>query len=169
MLKQIAVLLLFCSLGFSMKAQREFPSAPFVEVGGSGGFASVNFDKGFLSFKQGFLTGRIGLGYFQGEKYYSNTFGVFVIPTMFNCMLGKNPNWLETGFGLSLGISVKPSIYSRITPTLGYRYQKTDDKGLFFRITYTPVLPSGFGDQFNQWAGISFGYSFAQTDSSGKE
>lgn len=161
MLKRFAILLFFSCLGFSVKAQSKFPAAVFIEAGGSGGFASVNFDKGFFTFKNGFLSGRIGVGYFQGEKYFGNSSGVFVIPTIVNCMLGKSPNWLETGFGLSLGISTKPSVFSRIAPTLGYRYQKSDGKGIFFRITYTPILPSGFGDKMSQWAGISFGYSFA--------
>jgi hypothetical protein len=159
-LKRLLILSVLIFAGIFAHAQDTLTKTIFVEAGGNGGFASVNFDGSFFVFKNGFLSGRIGLGYFQGEKYFGNSSGVIVVPTIFNASFGKSPNWLETGFGLSLGVSTKPAIYSRITPAIGYRFQKKEKPGIFFRITYTPILASGFGDKFNQWAGISLGYSF---------
>ncbi|HET6992675.1 MAG TPA: hypothetical protein VFJ43_15180 [Bacteroidia bacterium] len=160
-LKRISFLFFFIFLNTFVHAQDSLPRTVFIEAGGSGGFASVNLDKGFISFRNGFLSGRIGAGYLQGEKYFGSAAGVFVLPTMVHCMIGKNRNWLETGFGLSFGLSTKGEIFSRITPTIGYRFQKTGESGIFFRLTYAPIISDVLKGEIIEWAGISLGYSFS--------
>lgn len=160
MVKRLTLIVSFFCFTVFLNAQDSIRVNTFLEVGGNGGIASVNFDKPVIIFKKSFISLRAGFGFSREIMGDLETQNFVMIPTMIHYCIGKSPHYLETGFGLALGISAHSGIISRITPTIGYRFQKSEVSGMFFRINYTPLLPSGFGDKFKQWMGISIGYTF---------
>lgn len=159
-MKRFVLVISFVFYSIFLLAQDSIHVNTFLEIGGNAGIASINFDKPVIVFKKSFISLRCGFGFSREVMGDLKTKSFFMIPTMIHYSIGKTPHYFETGFGLALGISTHPAIISRITPTIGYRFQKSETSGLFFRITYTPLLPSGFGDKLKQWGGISLGYTF---------
>lgn len=158
--KHLFLFISFFLFSIFLTAQDSIRVNAFLEIGGNAGITSINFDKPVIIFKKSFLSLRVGIGISQEVRINQKTQDYFFIPTMIHYSIGKAPHYFETGFGLSLGISTRGNIISRISPSLGYRFQKSESSGMFFRITYTPLLPSGFGDELKQWGGLSVGYTF---------
>lgn len=154
----------------TVRAQRTI----FLEVGGSGGLGSVNYeymfplsvrpvrahtgfedDDGISKFQ---FTFRAGIGTSPIDK---NNGWVLVFPTMLNCIYGKhtNPHRLEFGAGLAPSITTTlGGAYIKSPLMLGYRYAP-EDKRIFLRVDYTPIFGWLVDVQWQHWFGVSVGYT----------
>lgn len=156
-MKHIILLLLF-TLPLLSKAQGELTNrkSVYLEVGGSGGLGSLNYEKIFYTKNNTDFSWRAGLSFAPIDK--NNGTGI-VFPLMVNALLGKNAHKLELGLGQGITITTRGSFFAVTTAAVGYRFQPVD-KRLFYRVTYTPLISYLVDFQVQQWAGISIGYSF---------
>ena len=128
----------------------------FLEIAGSGGLGSFNYEKLFFKKSNIELTWRAGLSFAPIDK--NNGTGI-VFPLMINTLIGKNSHKLELGLGQGLTITTKGRFFPLTTAAIGYRYQSESIKW-FYRVTYTPLISYLFDFQIQQWGGISIGYTF---------
>lgn len=128
----------------------------FLELAGSGGIGSLNFERSFLKKSNTEYFWRAGLSLAPVDK--NNGTGI-VIPLMINTLIGKSPHKLELGVGQGITITTKGKFFALTTAAIGYRYQ-SDSKNWFYRATYTPLISYLVDFQIQQWGGISIGYTF---------
>jgi hypothetical protein len=142
-------------------AQTSLKNAVFAEIGGSGYYYSINYER---SLSKGFLI-RGGIG--AATKN-------FLVPVLGGKSFGRGNNHFEISGGTvlifgSIGTDEPNQETSRqqlfATAFAGYRYCKPQGKFLF-RVGYTPLFKiydsySPFNNHFlYQWGGLSFGYRF---------
>lgn len=152
-------LLFFISLFYNINfGQTDFKKRKsiFLELAGSGGFGSINYETNFYKKNNLELTWRAGLSIFPIDN--NNGFA-FTFPLMINTLIGKESHKLELGIGQGVTVTTKGSAFALGLATVGYRYQPLD-KNLFYRITYTPLISYLIDFQVQQWGGISIGYTF---------
>ncbi len=134
----------------------------FVEIGGSSGLYSLNYDHKLADH----VSLRVGGMYF-GLKDNDTREHVSIItaPVMINYLLGSGSSRLELGVGMLLaqarGEVKDPQLEFDIRgwggiSTVGYRLQPRGG-GFLFRIGVTPYFN---GSQIIPWAGISLGATF---------
>lgn len=102
------------------------------------------------------MTWRAGLSFAPIDK--NNGTGI-VFPIMLNALIGKKSHHLELGAGQGVTVTTKGSFFTLTTAAIGYRYQ-SESKKWFYRVTYTPLISYLVDFQFQQWGGISIGYTF---------
>ncbi|MFK7921251.1 MAG: hypothetical protein AB8H47_04805 [Bacteroidia bacterium] len=125
-----------------------------LELGGSAGLASINYEKAFREAANLKLAYRIGLSGFPIDR---NSGIAFVLPFALQARWGTGPHKLETAMGFSLSFTTRVKFFSQAIPAIGYRYQASD-KRLFYKIAYTPLISFLFNWQYQHWAGITIGY-----------
>ena len=128
-----------------------------LEIGGSAGVGSINYESVFSKKGKANLLWRAGV---SGLPIDKNNGFVFIILTTFGTLIGQGNNKLELGIGQGLSVTSKGKISSLATPIIGYRYQNAK-KRLFFRITYTPLISYILDFQYQNWAGVSLGYNLS--------
>lgn len=168
-----------------------------LELGGSAGLASINYEKTFREAGWGKEKGKtsdgesecpsllnrprllhsslkLAIGHFQafreatrpqlayriglsGFPIDRNSGMVFVLPFALQARWGTGPHKLEAAMGFSLSFTTRVKVFSQAIPAIGYRYQ-ADDKRIFYKITYTPLISFWFNWQYQHWAGITIGY-----------
>lgn len=131
----------------------------FLEIAGSGGLGSVNYEKVFRQTDKMDITWRAGLSLAPIDK--NNGTGI-VFPVMINALLGKESHKWEAGLGQGLTITTKGNAFALTTAILGYRYMPPDKK-IYYRVTYTPLISYLIDFQVQQWAGLSIGYRLNPT------
>ncbi len=151
----ITLLLIFISIILLGQTENNRRSI-FLEIGGSGGLGSINYEKVFFTKNNTELTWRAGLSIAPIDK--NNGVGI-VFPLMINSLYGKNSHKLETGLGQGITITTKGSFFALTTAVIGYRYQP-ESKNWFYRVSYTPLISYLVDFQIQQWAGLSIGYTF---------
>ncbi len=132
--------------------------AVFIELLGSGGFGSINYENQFLTKPKFALTFRTGLSVAPIDK--NNGAGI-VFPVMVNVLFGKGPHKLEFGLGQGITVTTRGSFFTLTTAVAGYRFQRKD-RPWFYRATYTPLISYLVDFQVQQWGGLSIGYSFGK-------
>lgn len=149
-------LLLSCCFAFTQERKNQ---SLFLEVGGSGGLASINYEAPFLAkFKSNFQRNTWRLGFSVAPIDKNNGTGL-VFPLMINSLVGRKAHLLELGLGQGITITTRGSFFSLTTAAVGYRYQPKK-KPWFFRATYTPLISYILDFQVQQWGGVSLGYTF---------
>jgi len=137
------------------------PNSFYLEVAGSGGLYSVNYDRLFTEN----IGMRIGFTYFSADWFgFFSDVDILLIPATLNYLVGSGKHKLELGAGPVFAsgsmdfFGSDPVSGSGVgwTGTIGYRYQKNEG-GFMWRIGFTPFLGGG---QFVPLGGISLGYSF---------
>lgn len=164
----IIVFAFCCSL---LRAQRE--KNIFLEIGGSGGLGSLNYERSFVEYHPMSPEGgqtqeeldqlegpirwtlRMGIGTSPIDK---NNGWVFVAPVMINRMSGAR-NRFEFGAGFAPSVTTKGSWFIKSPLQLGYRWVPRY-KNYFIRVTYTPIVAWLVDFQVQQWFGISIGYHY---------
>ena len=139
---------LFCQEAF------EKPRAVFLELAGSGGIASLNYEKAFAGNERLLFTWRAGFSLAPIDR--NNGTGL-VFPLMANVLVGPADHKLEVGLGQGFTVTTRGSFFALTTAAVGYRYQ-AEGKRLFYRATYTPLISYLVDFQVQHWAGISIGY-----------
>lgn len=152
---------LVIGIAFSIPAWSQArTSAVFLELLGSGGIASLNYDLRFSKSHSGF-GGRIGIGFasIPGSAWFGDYIPTF--PVAVNYLTGKGSHHLEASAGLTFANEAfNPHGGTRISstffvPGLGYRYQPPG-KGFSFRVFAAPFI----GKQTQFWGGLSVGRRF---------
>jgi len=138
-----------------------------LEVGGVGGYGSLNYERVFVRKNDWSFALRTGISTYHLYDYTNSFNPDILIPFSLNIFYGKKHK-VVLGIGQTLANIVyadtkdfeparKINFHSNFT--IGYRYQK-NLKGLFFQCSYTPIIE--LDHSLRHWAGISFGYSFAK-------
>jgi hypothetical protein len=63
------------------------------------------------------------------------------------------------GFGQGITLTTKGNFFILATPSIGYRFAASNSPW-FYRFTYTPLVSYLIDFQYQNWAGISIGYTF---------
>lgn len=125
----------------------------YLELGGSGGLGSINFEKSFREAEKLNLSWSAGFSVAPIDR--NNGTGL-VFPLMLHGCYGSNAHRIELGVGQGITITTKGNFFALTTLALGYRYQKSGSR-TFWRVTYTPLVSYLLDWQYQHWAGVSFG------------
>lgn len=137
----------------------------FVEVGGYGGYGSVNYEylvKKVNNFK---FSARVGLSTYHLYDYTNSLNPDIIIPIGINGSFGSNHN-VDFGIGQTISSTVsvdKLNYKTKRNSTLntnfsiGYRYQK-EAGGILFKMAYSPIIEEN--KIFTHWALVAVGFSF---------
>lgn len=128
----------------------------FLEIAGSGGFGSINYERQFYKRNIIELSWRVG---FSMTPIDRNNGTALIFPVMVNSLIGKSAHKLELGIGQGITITTKGSPFILGLASVGYRYQ-ADNSNWFYKINYTPIISYLFDVQVQQWGGIGVGYRF---------
>ena len=126
------------------------------ELAGSGGFGSINYEKGFIEKPQFQLIGRVGFSLAPIDR---NNGSALVFPVMVHAVVGKNGHGLDLAAGQTFSMTTHGAIFLRMPLALGYRYQPLE-KHYYLRISYTPIVSYLVDLQWEHWGGLTFGYQF---------
>jgi hypothetical protein len=138
------------------QTDRNKRNSVYLEVAGSGGLGSINYEELFWKRNNTEFTWRAGLSFAPIDR--NNGVGI-VFPLMINSIIGANSHKLEVGVGQGVTVTTKGKFFALSTAAIGYRYQ-SDSKKLFYRVAYTPLVSYLIDFQVQHWAGISVGYTF---------
>lgn len=130
--------------------------AVFFELGGSGGIASLNFEKQFSERNNTRFAWRTGISVAPVDR---NSGTGIILPVLLHALTGKAPHRLDLGIGQGITVTTKGSFYLLTTACAGYRYQK-EESPWFYRLAYTPLISWLEHWQVQHWGGISIGYTF---------
>ncbi|MEL7532680.1 MAG: hypothetical protein AAFN10_15280 [Bacteroidota bacterium] len=125
-----------------------------LELGGSAGLASINYEKAFREAANHQLAYRIGISGFPIDQ---NSGFAFVLPFALQARWGAKAHQLEAAMGLSLSFTTRLKLFSQAIPSIGYRYQ-AEGKRVFFKAAYTPLVSFIFNWQYQHWGGLTIGY-----------
>ena len=168
-MKRELLIIIFCTLKFLCFSQKDSAKVSnhsvYLEIGGVGGYGSLNYEKNIFHKKDVSLTLRLGMSAYHLMDYRNKLNPDVLIPLLINTRYGKNH---QVEFGI--GETVSSIVYANTSDykqkrvfklstvfSIGYRYQK-NTKGIFYRIAYTPIFE--FNQYYKNWAGLSCGYSF---------
>lgn len=171
------VLIFTLSAASSSKGQqaqeRTQLNSVFLELGGNGGFYSVNYDRRLLWAGGWSLAGRVG------TMYYSSASGRaeggrsvwLAAPLEVSWLRGKGNHLLEMGLGVTSLYLKYPEEESsqgkelRLLPVgrVGYRFQQREG-GMFYKAGFTPMAQFSGGRRlgatmFLPWFGLAVGYT----------
>lgn len=162
----LTIILLFFGCTFVRAQERSI----FLEIGGSGGLGSINYEAplwipsdygpkfrdmcGSPPHSSFLFTWRAGFSLSPIDK---NNGVAIIFPAMVNWVYGCGKHKLEIGGGFAPTITTKGSFYIKSPLLAGYRFEPTD-KRWFARISYTPIVGWLVDYQWQHWAGISIGY-----------
>ena len=123
-------------------------------MAGSGGIGSVNYETTLLDGDVMDMNLRLGFSVAPIDK--NNGVGL-VFPVMLHHVFGKNSHKLDVGWGQSLTLSTKGSLFLLTPLSFGYRFEPVE-KRYYFRASYTPLVSYLIDFQWQNWAGLTFGY-----------
>lgn len=135
--------------------QHIYPQDKYVsfELAGSGGLASVNYEKQIFKLDNNNINYRLG---FSFAPIDANNGYILIFPLMFHYVYGNSNHKADFGIGQTFSITTKGNFFIMMPLSLGYRYEPTD-KDYYWRFSYTPLVSYLFGFQYQNWAGITYG------------
>lgn len=125
----------------------------YLEVGGSGGLGSLNFERTFRNNSTTAFSWSAGFSMAPIDK---NNGTALVFPLMMHLMYGSSPHKLEFGIGQGFSVTTKGNAFALGTLAIGYRHDNPN-KFFYWRIAYTPLVSWLIDWQYQHWAGISIG------------
>ena len=152
-------------------AQSNLNHSIYLELGGSGGLYSLNYDLIGININGFKIGARLGLE-FLSEGRQGTTVDVY-IPFTVNFMYAfGNKHHIELGVGPQIGSYEIKNVITATdiglirktevlgNATFGYRFQNPDG-GFMFRVFYSPFFyQEGVQFRYEHWAGVSIGYTF---------
>ncbi|MCX6148718.1 MAG: hypothetical protein NTW25_15910 [Candidatus Kapabacteria bacterium] len=123
------------------------------ELAGSGGLASVNYEKQIFKLDNNNINYRLG---FSFAPIDANNGYILIFPIMLQYVYGNSNNKADFGIGQTFSITTKGNFFIMMPLSLGYRYEP-NDKDYYWRFSYTPIVSYLFGFQYQNWAGITYG------------
>lgn len=136
----------------------------FVEVGGAGGYGSVNYEYLVKKINKLKFSAKIGLSTYHLNDYTNKFNPEIIIPIGINAYYGKKHN-IDVGLGQTITSIVyadnkkyQPKRRTQLNTNLfiGYRYQ--GEKGFLFKIGYAPIIENQ--TMFRNWTSLTLGYNF---------
>lgn len=122
----------------------------FIEIGGSAPQISLNYD--FLIFTK---NENIKYALTIGSTHHFNNVYDFVFAPQFNTLIGKKL-MAEIGMGITIPIAFINDWV--LIPRFGARYHK-NDKGMFYKIAFTPIISPKIKTNILPMFGVSIGYT----------
>jgi hypothetical protein len=166
--KTLIVLIFFCfsKLVISQNSEKETikKNLLFVEVGGPGGYGSVNYEYLVKKINKLKFSTKIGLSTYHFNDYTNKLNPEIIIPIGINTFYGGKHN-IDVGLGQTITSIIyadkkeyKPKRRAQLNTNLfiGYRYQY--EKGFLFKIGYAPIIENQ--TMFRNWASLTIGYNF---------
>lgn len=154
LLLSLFCLILWQSIGFSQDDHKQ--KAIYLEIAGSGGLGSINYEQTFFTKDRFHLNWRAGLSLAPVDK--NNGVGI-VFPLMVHGNYGNSSHQLDVGFGQGLTFTSRGNFFALTTASVGYKYNPSSKK-IFLRFSYTPLISYLLDFQYQHWGGVSIGYSF---------
>lgn len=159
----LCLLMLICCV--DTKAQEQNYVEPnglnnwFIELGGTGLFYSLNYEKILYKRDQWGWTGRVGLAWNPSDYTLLNKItlekGAFITPFTSSVLYGKRKEKLEFGAGFTL---INKGVTEReVIPTAILGFRVVEMNKVFFRAAYTPLIRDG---KHIHWYGVSIGRNF---------
>ena len=152
----------------SAQSPQEDRNAVYLELAGSGGLYSINYEREILDG----VRARIGFGSWTTESFFSDAeTSLTTVPFTVTVLRGRGAHRLELGGGVTIGNRDRDNFsgasggFVSVTGLLGYRFHRPG-RGFLFRADVTPFY--GFGEEdvaypekgFFPSFGISLGYAF---------
>jgi hypothetical protein len=163
---KIAFLLLL-GVNFQLKAQNESIKQGthnfYLELGGSGIFYSINYEKYLFKNKSENLTwtARIGGAFNPIDYKFMNSFFLdkqtFMLPFTSSLLIGASKDKLEVGAGFTM--LTKNFNDQEIVPELIFGLRVIDVNRVCLRLNYIPLFRS---DETIHWIGVSLGKNFGK-------
>lgn len=136
----------------------QHPKSLYIELGGSGGFGSFNYES---TFGEGYVSRWMFRAGISGTFIDKNNGAVFIFPVMIHWVYGKN-HGLDLGIGQALSITTRGKLFLRTPLSIGYRLEPESSR-FFYRVSYTPIVSYLVDFQWEHWGGISIGYKLKLT------
>ena len=157
-MKKYIILISIISLHFTINAQEVSPKLKklksiYLEILGKTVYGSFNYEHTLKNYKNGYLTGSIGLSLLPTRRIFN-----LAIPLNVKYVFGVKTHHLELGLGATFHVMNLETIYVKtengnlvdkkytdyynwlyLTPSIGYRYQKPTN-GIFFTINFIPIF-----------------------------
>ena len=153
-LKSTALILLTLTSMQTHGQNKEHDQTMYLELGGSAGFWSLNYEQIDVRSNQPDLFWRLGFGAIPIDR---NSGSVLAFPITYGAIMGTGNHRAEVSIGQGLSVTTRGGLHTYTLPVAGYRYM-SEDRRVFFRVTYTPLVSYIFDFQVQHWAGISVGY-----------
>lgn len=171
-MKTILFIISFIILNYHVSGQNfrssssgfNYPSNIQLEIGGHGGFYSLNFEH-FVSNTSNYKTGlQLGLAYYPENTEIINVW----IPVAITQLFSFGGSHVEVGLGHILGAdktvdgpNTDPEIvWERfINGRIGYRFHKTNSQFLL-RASFMPIYDYASAKNIFPWGAISVGFAF---------
>lgn len=161
--KLYTFLLFLCLLnGYAISFAQDEHHA-FLEIGGPGGYGSLNYEHQWGISSLTSIVSRVGLSTYSLSDYTTRFNPDLIVPITGALVYGDN-HMLEVGTGVSIASIVTAGsdftlqrdyrYYGNVL--LGYRYQKSESK-VVYRAGYSPLYSF---QNFFHWAFMSIGYAF---------
>ena len=146
----------------TLKKARNFV---FFEVGGSGGYGSINYEYLVKKIKKLKLSVRVGASSYHLNDYTNKFNPDVIIPITINAYYGTKHNiYFGLGQAITSIVYANNSDYkpkrtnnSNTNLSIGYRYQK-EVGGIMFKIGYASIIENN--NMFRHWFLLAFGYTF---------
>ena len=161
------IILLILLYSNQLKAQEEKPASGtnnwFIELGGSGLFYSVNYEKYLFKNRNEnlSLTARVGAGFNPIDYTFLNTLylekNTFMVPFTSSLLIGEEKDKLELGGGFTM--LTKNFTDQEIASTLIVGLRVIESNKICFRISYVPVFRKS---EYLHWLGVSLGMNFGK-------
>lgn len=154
----LPLLLMLTALAAAGEYYDESKNALFIELLGTAGLYSLNYDRVLVTIRDRHHLGvRAGLSLVPVDTL--NVRLPLVLPVTVNYLMGPRAHKLEVGAGIVTRIQFdgdwtpQPSVFP--AANLCYRYHNYENE-FHFRIGFTPLFFDGFGP----WFGLSLGRGF---------
>ncbi len=140
---------------FVPERMRRYPrhNSLYLELGGAGGFGSLNHEWNFHSTQHNRWILRTGI---SGTYVDKNNGAAIIFPVMLHFVRGHK-HGLDVGIGQSLTVTTRGSAFLRMPVSLGYRLEPEGSR-MFYRFAYTPLISYLVDFQWEHWGGISIGF-----------
>ena len=136
----------------------------FIDIGGPGGYGSVNFGYQIKKINKLKFSSRVGLATYRLFDFNNNFNPDIIIPLGINVYFGSKSNIdFELGQTISSIVYAEKNNYQPRRRTrlntnffIGYRYQSK--KGFLYKVGYAPLIENQ--KIFRHWASLTIGYNF---------
>ena len=159
----IACLLLFLFIPFGFSQVSRY--AATLEVGGYGGYGSLNIERNLDSLGKFGIIGRVGLSTYHLFDYQNRFNPDIIIPVSLHLGLGERRQFIG-GIGASYSRMAEYQLAEKqggsdhsihFYALIGYRIHPRRSK-LFYSISATPII--SFNHPIRLWGSLAFGYAF---------
>jgi len=161
----IFILLCFSNVTIAQNSENNrTKNALFIELGGYGGYGSINYEYLVKKINKLKLSARIGLSTYNLNDYTNKFNPDVIIPIGINAYYGLKHN-IDIGLGQTITSVIyvdnqdyQPKREQRLNTNLSIGYRYVGERGFVFKIGYAPIIENQ--KMFRHWSLVAFGYTF---------